>query len=87
MTEGEALRQAVIANPDDDTPRLVYADWLDENAQPERAAFIRAQVEAACAERYGLQARTAEKERCEKLLEDAHLKLSSVISELVNSSV
>jgi transposase len=27
-----------------------------------------------------VQARTAEKERCEKLLEDAHLKLSSVIS-------
>src|SRR5580692_3479828 len=28
------------------------------------------------------QARTAEKERCEKLLEDAHLKLSSVISDI-----
>ena len=29
-----------------------------------------------------VQARTAEKERCEKLLEDAHLKLSSVISDV-----
>ena len=29
-----------------------------------------------------VQARTAEKERCEKLLEDAHLKLSSVISNI-----
>jgi transposase len=29
-----------------------------------------------------VQARTAEKERCEKLLEDAHLKLSSVISDI-----
>jgi transposase len=29
-----------------------------------------------------IQARTAEKERCEKLLEDAHLKLSSVISDI-----
>ena len=28
------------------------------------------------------QARTAEKDRCEKLLEDAHLKLSSVISDI-----
>src|SRR6202167_4274700 len=28
------------------------------------------------------QARTAEKQRCEKLLEDAHLKLSSVISDI-----
>src|SRR5256884_4306646 len=29
-----------------------------------------------------IQARTAEKDRCEKLLEDAHLKLSSVISDI-----
>jgi hypothetical protein len=29
-----------------------------------------------------VQARTAEKQRCEKLLEDGHLKLSSVISDI-----
>lgn len=33
--------------PDDDTPRLVYADWLDEHGQPERAEFIRVQCEMA----------------------------------------
>src|SRR5262249_51187264 len=27
--------------------RLVYADWLEEHGQPERAEFIRAQVELA----------------------------------------
>jgi transposase len=32
--------------------------------------------------RHLVQARTAEKERCEKLLEDAHLKLSSVIRDI-----
>jgi len=32
------------------------------------------------------QARTAEKQRCEKLLEDAHLKLSSVISDIHGAS-
>jgi transposase len=32
--------------------------------------------------RHLTQARTAEKERCEKLLEDAHLKLSSVITDI-----
>ena len=32
--------------------------------------------------RHLVQARTAEKQRCEKLLEDAHLKLSSVISDI-----
>lgn len=34
MTDGDALLAAVIAHPDEDTPRLVYADWLDENAGP-----------------------------------------------------
>jgi uncharacterized protein (TIGR02996 family) len=32
MTEREALLAAVIASPDDDLPRLAYADWLDEHA-------------------------------------------------------
>ncbi len=68
MTDGDALRRAVIADPDDDTPRLIYADWLDENGQPDRAAFIRAQVEAARAEPFGLLARTAET-RANSLLE------------------
>jgi uncharacterized protein (TIGR02996 family) len=35
----------IIAHPEDDTPRLVCADWLDEHGQPERAEFIRIQVE------------------------------------------
>src|SRR5262249_23941598 len=34
-----------VANIDDDTPRLAYADWLMENGQEERAEFIRAQIE------------------------------------------
>jgi uncharacterized protein (TIGR02996 family) len=42
MTADEqALLAAIVADPDDDTPRLVYADWLDENGRPERAEFIR----------------------------------------------
>jgi uncharacterized protein (TIGR02996 family) len=41
MTEREALLAAICANPDDDTPRLVYADWLQENGDPDRAEFIR----------------------------------------------
>src|SRR5262245_18930254 len=61
VTDGDALWRAVLDNPDDDTPRLIYADWLDENAQPDRAAFIRAQVEAVRAEPFGPKARAAEK--------------------------
>jgi uncharacterized protein (TIGR02996 family) len=59
VTDGEALRRAIVENPDEDTHRLVYADWLDENRQPDRAAFIRAQIEAARAEPFSPQARAA----------------------------
>ncbi len=39
---------AIHAEPHSDTPRLVFADWLDERAQPgdaERAEFIRLSVQ------------------------------------------
>jgi uncharacterized protein (TIGR02996 family) len=47
MAEHGGLLQAVLDAPEDDTPRLVYADWLEENDEPARAEFIRVQVEAA----------------------------------------
>lgn len=37
----------IVSRIDDDTPRLVYADWLMENGQDDRAEFIRVQVELA----------------------------------------
>ena len=49
MTDRMALLQSVLANPDDDIPRLVYADWLEEfgsDADVARAHFIRAEIEA-----------------------------------------
>lgn len=42
-----ALLDAVVQNPDDDAPRLLYADWLQQNGDPDRAEFIRLQCEAA----------------------------------------
>ena len=47
MTDREALLAAICANPDDDTPRLAFADWLEENGEPERAEFVRLQCELA----------------------------------------
>ncbi|MBA4066211.1 MAG: hypothetical protein C0501_21350 [Isosphaera sp.] len=44
MDEERALRAAICANSKDDTPRLVYADWLQENGLVERAEFIRLQI-------------------------------------------
>lgn len=39
---------AIAENPQDDTPRLIFADWLEEcGNQPERAEFIRVQCELA----------------------------------------
>src|SRR6476660_6786094 len=40
----DALVRAIIENPLDDAPRLVYADWLDEHGDPGRAEFIRLTV-------------------------------------------
>lgn len=54
ISDEAALLRAVCDSPDDDTPRLVYADWLDENpdapggtpdGRRARAAFIRLDVE------------------------------------------
>lgn len=53
--EYRALLAAVRAAPDDDLPRLVLADWLEEQTPPQggatpysdRAEFIRVQVELA----------------------------------------
>jgi uncharacterized protein (TIGR02996 family) len=47
MAEDEGLLQEIVAYPEDDTPRLVYADWLEDHDQPERAEFIRLQIEVA----------------------------------------
>ncbi len=47
MSDHDALLAAICADPDEDTPRLAFADWLDENNQSERAAFVRAQIDIA----------------------------------------
>ena len=40
MTPEEAFVQAITGSPDDDTSRLVYADWLEERGDP-RGEFLR----------------------------------------------
>jgi uncharacterized protein (TIGR02996 family) len=39
--------QAIRETPDDDAPRLVYADWLDDHGDEARAEFIRLQCRLA----------------------------------------
>jgi uncharacterized protein (TIGR02996 family) len=50
MSDEKALLAAIWEHPHEDTPRLVYADWLQETGEPAnvaRAEFIRVQCELA----------------------------------------
>ncbi len=62
MVENPELYAAIVANPCEDTPRLAYADWLDENGYPERARFIRLQYEIEKLPPVGPKASKAKKE-------------------------
>ena len=43
MFEEAEFIKAIARAPDDDSVRMVYADWLDEHGDPNRAEFIRIQ--------------------------------------------
>jgi len=45
MSDRDALLAAILADPADDTARLVYADWLTENGDGDRGEFIRVDIE------------------------------------------
>lgn len=49
MSDNQAQRflEYILANPDEDAPRLVFADWLEEQGENDRAEFIRVQIERA----------------------------------------
>ncbi|HEX5271780.1 MAG TPA: TIGR02996 domain-containing protein, partial [Gemmataceae bacterium] len=68
MTDDAFLR-AIIEDPDDDAPRLIYADWLEERGDP-RGEFIRIQCELA---RRGA-GDTARLRARERKLADAHAR-------------
>lgn len=54
VAEERALLAAILAEPRSDGVRLIFADWLDEAGQPERAEFIRAQCRIAVLEKENL---------------------------------
>jgi uncharacterized protein (TIGR02996 family) len=78
VTERDALLAAIRAHPDEDTPRLVFADWLDENepdpkprakkggAPSSWAALIRAECELARLQDDGSGAAAVYRFFCEK---------------------
>lgn len=48
----EGLLAAIRESPHDDTHRLVYADWLEDHGQADRAEFIRVQLRLAALGEY-----------------------------------
>ncbi len=70
MSDENALLRAIAAHPDEDTPRLALADYLDELGNPDRAAFIRGQIELARLPEDSMHRREVAF-RCRQLL-DAH---------------
>src|SRR5688572_22453465 len=70
MSERDAFLRAIAAEPSDDTVRLAFADWLDEHDEPERAEFIRLQIERERAKPFGDASAPTKRE---KALLDAHL--------------
>jgi uncharacterized protein (TIGR02996 family) len=45
MTEERAFLLAILERPDDDAPKLIYADWLEERGDP-RAEFLQLVVKS-----------------------------------------
>jgi uncharacterized protein (TIGR02996 family) len=66
-THRDAFLEDIIAHPEDDTSRLVFADWLDDHGEADRAEFIRLQVQIARLSAGDPQRRPLEK-RQEELL-------------------
>ena len=62
MPENPELLAAIVAHPREDTPRLAYADWLDDHGDTDRARFIRVQYEIEKLPPIGAKASKAKKE-------------------------
>ena len=43
----ESFLHAIRETPEDNVPRLVLADWFEDNGDPHRAEFVRTQIRLA----------------------------------------
>lgn len=71
MSDHDALLAGVLAHPDADLPRLVYADFIEEAGDPLRAEFIRVQC-ALAAKQYEDDKEKATLELRERYLREKH---------------
>jgi uncharacterized protein (TIGR02996 family) len=63
LTTDDDFLRTIVTHPDDDPVRLIYADFLEEHGQPERAEFIRVQCALARGDAGPRRAVLAERER------------------------
>src|SRR5260370_14029406 len=81
LRDSEALLRQVLAHPDLDGPRLIFADWLEDRGHP-RGEFIRAQCALAQLQR--ADARRAELQtRADELLKEHQLEWIGQLKGLV----
>jgi uncharacterized protein (TIGR02996 family) len=72
MTHADAFLHDILAHPDDDAPRLIFADWLEEHGDAEslaRAEFIRVQC-ALVAGQLPVQQRVEFERREQQILDE-----------------
>jgi uncharacterized protein (TIGR02996 family) len=58
----------IAAHPEDDAPRLIYADWLEDNGQGHRAEFIRLQCRLATLDEHDPERLLLEERQADLLL-------------------
>jgi uncharacterized protein (TIGR02996 family) len=46
-SERDGLMRSILEQPDEDAPRLILADWYEENGDPDRAEVIRLEIRRA----------------------------------------
>jgi uncharacterized protein (TIGR02996 family) len=79
LSQHEAFLRAIFDSPDDDTPRLVYADFLQEHGEPERAELIRVQCRLASIQRRSEPVEVGESRKREReLLDKLHPELELI---------
>jgi uncharacterized protein (TIGR02996 family) len=79
MNPEQAFLDAIWESPDDDGPRLIYADWLEEQGNP-RGQFIRIQCALAGRELEERQRRELERQEQELLAAHQQEWLGSLCS-------
>ncbi len=87
MTHADAFLRDILAHPDDDAPRLIFADWLEEQGDANsvaRAEFIR--VQCALADGSVPQQRREELQRRKReILEEYNYEWARPLRRLVRS--